>query len=489
MAVEQQSATRPPALPTCILRGHASQIHCVQFMRQNSCLLTGDADGYVVYWDITISRALEAWKAHQGPILGAAQWGHGRIITHGRDNTLRIWQLHPGPAGVTERVPLPSDLQHQDSRQKPWLLHAFPVNTLNFCAFSVCYQYPSAHIAGQDDSILVAVPGRDDTTIEVYQFPDERLKVLIPRVQVTATGMAMAVKLIRHSASQNILLLAGYEGGVTAVFRLAGNCTSPGIESAELVYVSQPHSQPILSLDASPDGSFYFTSSADAIIAMHRIPMLPESSKGQGSSDSREDAGSHPPFIPDTLPSLLSEQEGLNSSLSTASQETETQHNTYKEDFSAHFAKHSMNEARKESSKPSGLSAMLSSYQQPRVKSIMPCQPIAVQPPYKIVNTKHAGQQSLRVRSDGRLLVTGGWDARIRIYSSRTLKEVAVLKWHKQGVYAVAFAEILTAEDFRNQDYVRVFGEQPEPRETQVKLKHWVAAGAKDGKISMWEVY
>jgi len=81
MAVEQQSATRPPACPTCILRGHASQIHCLQFVRQNSCLLTGDADGHVVYWDLSTTRPLEAWKAHNGPILGLAQWGHAAIIT------------------------------------------------------------------------------------------------------------------------------------------------------------------------------------------------------------------------------------------------------------------------------------------------------------------------------------------------------------------------------------------------------------------------
>lgn len=81
MALEQQSATRPPLLPTCILRGHASQLHCVQFVRQNSCLLTGDADGHVMYWDISTARALETWKAHDGPILGIAQWGRDRIIT------------------------------------------------------------------------------------------------------------------------------------------------------------------------------------------------------------------------------------------------------------------------------------------------------------------------------------------------------------------------------------------------------------------------
>lgn len=38
-------------------------------------------------------------------------------------------------------------------------------------------------------SILIAVPARDDKRIEVYQFPDEKLKFVIPRASSTDTGM------------------------------------------------------------------------------------------------------------------------------------------------------------------------------------------------------------------------------------------------------------------------------------------------------------
>jgi WD40 repeat protein len=81
MAVERQSATLPPPQPSAILRGHASQIHSVQFVRQNSRLLSGDAEGYVVYWQVETKRPLAVWKAHAGPILGFAQWSHDKIIT------------------------------------------------------------------------------------------------------------------------------------------------------------------------------------------------------------------------------------------------------------------------------------------------------------------------------------------------------------------------------------------------------------------------
>jgi hypothetical protein len=158
---------------------------------------------------------------------------------------------------------------------------------------------------------------------------------------------------------------------------------------------------------------------------------------------------------------------------------------------------------------------------------------VTVQPPHKITDTKHAGQQSLRVRSDGRLLVTGGWDARIRIYSAKTLKEVAVLKWHKEGVYAVGFSKILKPEVSHTAKEESLSGsvtrtsnpryererkleessdssektdetmgktseimrkERPRERldrlrEAKTMLTHWVAAGAKDGKVSLWEVF
>ena len=40
-----------------------------------------------------------------------------------------------------------------------------------------------------NEPILVAVPARDDKKIEVYQFPDEKLKFIVPRAQATDTGM------------------------------------------------------------------------------------------------------------------------------------------------------------------------------------------------------------------------------------------------------------------------------------------------------------
>lgn len=119
----------------------------------------------------------------------------------------------------------------------------------------------------------------------------------------------------------------------------------------------------------------------------------------------------------------------------------------------------------------------------------------------KSVQTKHAGQQGLTVRSDGKLFATAGWDGRVRVYSTKTMRELAVLKWHKQGCYALAFADLSVSvsgngssqSDGHASDDLQVAA-QPymtveQKRNVKVQNTHWLAAGAKDGKVSLWDIY
>ncbi len=123
--------------------------------------------------------------------------------------------------------------------------------------------------------------------------------------------------------------------------------------------------------------------------------------------------------------------------------------------------------------------------------------------PLKVVQTKHSGQQGLRVRSDGKVFATAGWDSRIRVYSTKTMNELAVLKWHKEGCYAVAFAEIdppISAPSYddgaqstgpklattQESSVVKTVEQQ---RNEKSHSTHWLAAGSKDGKVSLWEIY
>jgi ASTRA-associated protein 1 len=114
----------------------------------------------------------------------------------------------------------------------------------------------------------------------------------------------------------------------------------------------------------------------------------------------------------------------------------------------------------------------------------------------KTVQTKHAGQQSLRVRSDSKIFATAGWDGRIRVYSSKSIKELATLKWHKEGCYALDFASLDSGKDVSEKDTGTVNSSMPsnqmtvsQQRTLKAKSTHWLAAGSKDGKISLWDIY
>lgn len=126
--------------------------------------------------------------------------------------------------------------------------------------------------------------------------------------------------------------------------------------------------------------------------------------------------------------------------------------------------------------------------------------------PIKILKTKHAGQQSLQMRNDGLVFATAGWDARVRVYSARGMKELAVLKWHKEGCYAVAFADVVVHseelgenvgngdigdEKGKGKEVVKRIGSVSvkEERLRKAKMAHWLAVGSKDGKVSLWDIY
>jgi len=311
--------------------------------------------------------------------------------------------------------------------------------------------------------------------------------------------MVMAVKLQYHPPSKGNLVLAGYEGGLTSV-HLLPNGASSSVRPAQLLYLSQPHTQPILSLDISPDVTSYFTSSADAIIAAHRIPAPPpatgQSRKHTVEKSSSPEAGPEgngPTGKSDTDWSILPLDVSSSAIISVGDRDVSA---SASQASPISFAKRPVPSSQPTSA---GLSSLLSSApSQPKINPQPPNPPpVTLRPPYKITNTKHAGQQSLRVRSDGRILVTGGWDSRIRIYSTKTLKEVAVLKWHKEGVYAVDFAEVLEAGDLLHDEAEGSevakretgLGKLQRQREEQMQLKNWVVAGAKDGKVSLWEVF
>ncbi|KAM9392235.1 guanine nucleotide-binding protein subunit beta-like protein 1 [Pholidichthys leucotaenia] len=75
------------------------------------------------------------------------------------------------------------------------------------------------------------------------------------------------------------------------------------------------------------------------------------------------------------------------------------------------------------------------------------------------------GISQLCVRDDNKLLVSAGWDHRVRVFGWKKLRPLAVLQYHTDMVLSVAFS------DHQN------------PRQ------RLLAAGSKDQRISLWSIY
>ena len=91
----------------------------------------------------------------------------------------------------------------------------------------------------------------------------------------------------------------------------------------------------------------------------------------------------------------------------------------------------------------------------------------------RVREVTNPGLGAVMVRGDGRILVTGGWDARLRLFSwgasPDKAKPLAVLQFHTESVET-----LLTCDNLE---------------EGRLAGRRLILAGGKDGKISFWDIY
>ncbi|KAH9064031.1 WD40 repeat-like protein [Lactarius vividus] len=54
--------------------------------------------------------------------------------------------------------------------------------------------------------------------------------------------------------------------------------------------------------------------------------------------------------------------------------------------------------------------------------------------------TKHPGNGAVAIHNEGRVCAIGGWDGRVRLFSTKSFKSLGTLVHHKAGIQALAFA-------------------------------------------------
>lgn len=162
------------------LRGHQTSVTALEFFHvpntytaENQLLtttiLSGDESGTIVWWDLITRRPIVKWKAHDNNILSIKQLGlrwellkhdengkkdclvprlgqfFGMLITHSRDNTLKIWNLAQYVDSITAKrdsalqktVEGKFEVEAEDGYAKLEPVHSEPINSLNFCNVDV----------------------------------------------------------------------------------------------------------------------------------------------------------------------------------------------------------------------------------------------------------------------------------------------------------------------------------------------------------------
>lgn len=84
------------------------------------------------------------------------------------------------------------------------------------------------------------------------------------------------------------------------------------------------------------------------------------------------------------------------------------------------------------------------------------------------ISLKNAGTSVITVRPDAKIVAVGGWDSRVRIFSWKSLKQLAALDQHRDTVQDIAYS----SERLETYDN-----------------KYVMATAAKDGYIALWDIY
>ncbi|KAF9048413.1 WD-40 repeat-containing protein [Panaeolus papilionaceus] len=108
--------------------------------------------------------------------------------------------------------------------------------------------------------------------------------------------------------------------------------------------------------------------------------------------------------------------------------------------------------------------------------------------------TKHPGNASVDIRHDGRICAVGGWDGKIRLYSTKTFKSLGTLKYHKASIQCVAFPKLIGQVGEAGQRS----GQASEGGDTDAlddddwsdddvsERNRWLVGGSKDNRVSVW---
>ncbi|UTT94259.1 hypothetical protein NDA17_006203 [Ustilago hordei] len=225
------------AKPYWIIRHHGSTaIRSLSSHPSLNMLAAGDDCGLVSLSDLTNFRPRFKWKAHTDSILTVVILSRTCLLTHSRDNTLKLWKL---PSSSCSSSWFGSGVRGVEERQ-PECVRMIAVNGLNFSKCSYRKGF-------------VALPNTLDAAyIDVIDINTGiRTHEAIGKADISPSAFRLPIVMSLHLTSNTVI--AGYEDGWLKKWTLSGS----------LLWQKRCHSEPLTCLDISQHLSFGMSVAAD----------------------------------------------------------------------------------------------------------------------------------------------------------------------------------------------------------------------------------
>ncbi|KAL7748906.1 Astra associated protein 1 Asa1 [Sorochytrium milnesiophthora] len=252
-----------PPPPIYVFREHTAPITSVSFSDDARLMISGDGDGQVIIWDMRSRRPYCKWSAHEQDVLVAlflqADPSPTVVLTHGRDNVLKIWELganseHPAERAVMATLASGYCKASLCQTADGWLVAVAAATENHLARLRMYLQHLSFRSDVHQADIFTLSPA--------WRFRLRNGKVGSP--DGAALGMVMTTALYVKGAP---FLLVGYEAGTVTLWSLKNEQTP-----------EQLWSLPSL-----------FTDAAQASTSMPETRMLQLPSVGVSSAAQRQD--------------------------------------------------------------------------------------------------------------------------------------------------------------------------------------------------------
>ncbi|KAF9425284.1 Guanine nucleotide binding protein (G protein), beta polypeptide 1-like [Entomortierella beljakovae] len=404
----------PPPSPSFFFRGHDAPIHSLEFICNNNFLVSGDEAGWIIVWDIWKRRQIYKWQGHtsasilalkaipihstQHHVQNAGSW-KTRISTqldpvyiasHGRDNEIHIWDIND----ILEKsYRYPGTRIHEESSETKSTLEpifSLPVNAVNFCKMSILSI--EAEPNTEDDQITMQEIQEKASSHESSSLRKDSPFGKTHRQLYIAVPSPTTPKFIDiYDVSKPERTFASVGAEAT---------TPQGDEkkwgSVMAIQMFQAADLSNLAPEDSPNIKLLHmvVGYEDGSVSLYRESLVSPSTQNQKQKQKME--------IVWTLKChrepALDISSDLRFAVSCGSDNVLVKYNLF-----------------------TSLQGV---------------------PEISKTALKSNGIADVKIRSDNKIIGLAGWDGRIRIFSTKTLKPLAVLNHHREGLYCLSFARL-----------------------------------------------